>query len=125
MSGEDKIAYKLPLSLASFFYVRKPWDDHLKASNIGIGAATRSGSRQGHAWLSGSISLAYLGQGRLDIAAEYTLTMLTMCADMGDQWGESMANNMLGRSAISPGRSPSSLEHYQRANLPSRKLNDE
>ena len=113
--GEGDIAWKLPLALWAFFYLRKHWDDHIATHRVGIDIAERTGNRQGRAWLLGSVSLAYSDRHQFDLAVEHATHALDLCVELGDRWGEGTANNILGDIAFLIGDYIASLGHCERA----------
>jgi hypothetical protein len=64
--GENEIAWKTPVALASFFELRKPWADWITAGQIAVDAARCVGDLQGEAWVLNGLCAPYRGLGRLD-----------------------------------------------------------
>jgi DNA-binding SARP family transcriptional activator/tetratricopeptide (TPR) repeat protein len=123
-SGLDDIAWKLPISLLDFFYLRKPWNEWTTASDIGLAAARHGESGFGEAAILTSLGIAHYDFRLFQTAIDHLQQALKVWHVIGFPAGESVTLPTLGAAYRDTGRLGEAIECLQRARLISRKIGD-
>lgn len=93
---EHVVAWKLPLTLWSYFTLRKPWNDWLATHQIGLASARHLDDRYGEAWLINNVGTAYRQLGKHHDALTHYQQALGLWQQTNDQWGQAHALNNIG-----------------------------
>jgi DNA-binding SARP family transcriptional activator/tetratricopeptide (TPR) repeat protein len=114
-AGLDDLAWQLPATLWSFFYLSKRWSDWTETHRIGLAAAKRLGDDYGEARMLHSLGTAAWNQQRPADAREYYERALLLWRRRGDRLGESQTMNNLGATLCDLRSFGSALRCYRRA----------
>lgn len=113
--GEDDIAWKLPVALATYFELRKPWADWIACGQAGAAAARRAGDRLGEAWALNGLCTPYRGTGQPGDALECLRRSLRIRRQTGDRQAEGATLNNIGSIYGELGRLGEALDCFQQA----------
>ncbi|WP_412543082.1 BTAD domain-containing putative transcriptional regulator [Longispora sp. K20-0274] len=94
--GLDELAWMLPVCVRAFFQLRSNWTDYVRAYQIGLDAARRSGSSYGEGRILNGLGIAYHALMRVDEALDCYRGAVAIRRADGDRWGEAMALANLG-----------------------------
>lgn len=114
-AGEYEIAWKLPLVLAIFFEVRKPWADWIACSRTGVAAARHAHDPHGEAWALSSLATAYRGLRRFEAALGCLRRSSRIRRETGDLQAEGAALNNIGTVYGDLGQFADAAEHFRLA----------
>jgi DNA-binding SARP family transcriptional activator len=113
-TGNDDLAWKLPVAMQGFFDLRRFWDDWLACATIGVAAARSCGDPAGQAWALDCLGHAASGLGRLEDALDCYLKARAIRRETGDRWGESANSiNNIGCTYGDLGRFDLALSCFQ------------
>jgi DNA-binding SARP family transcriptional activator len=113
--GEDAIAWKLPVTLASYLDICRPLADWVAAGHTAVRAARRVGDLRGEAWLLSQLCSPYAGLGRFDDALDCLHRALRIRTEIGDRRAEGSTLNNLGAAYGGQGRFEDSIRYFRRA----------
>jgi tetratricopeptide (TPR) repeat protein len=94
--GADVIAWQLPCSLLTFYYLRKHWDDWISTHQLAVRAAVRTGDRAAQARVLNGLGVAYSDVDRLDEAVTCHVEAQPLFGEVGDLRGQAWNLNNLG-----------------------------
>ncbi|WP_021593714.1 tetratricopeptide repeat protein [Actinomadura welshii] len=95
-TGRDEMASRLPVAMAGFFLLRKPWNDWISSHEIGLAGALRSGDRHGEAWLRCHLALAERELRRSAPALTDAREASVLFRKLGDPSGLAFADTVCG-----------------------------
>ena len=113
-SGQDDVAWKLPVASWSFFVLRKPWADWIACARIALGGARRTGDRFGEAWVLNGLGLAYAGRQPAQ-AVDCFQQALRVRYEIADRVGAAAVLNNLGAAHWTLRRFDDGLDCFQQA----------
>ncbi|MFT7841212.1 tetratricopeptide repeat protein [Saccharothrix sp. BKS2] len=113
--GEHSLAWRLPVALWGFFFLRKHWRDWITALTTGLASARAIGDRRGEAWTLHSLREAHFSMHRTGEAPEYGRQALDLFREVGDGWGIREALSNLGYAHRLQGRPDEALAHLDEA----------
>lgn len=113
--GEDAVAWKLQIALASYLEIRRPWADWVTAGETAVKAAQRAGDLRGEAWLLNQLGHPYMGLGRFDDALDCLQRALNIRMKIGDRRAEGSTLNNIGAICGDLGRFEDSIRYFDRA----------
>jgi tetratricopeptide (TPR) repeat protein/transcriptional regulator with XRE-family HTH domain len=95
-SGQHAMAWQLPNAAWSYFALRKPWAEWIRACQAGLTGAQRGRDKTGEAWMLSSLSAAYNDLGRYEESRDCCVRALDIRRQLGDQHGECSCLHNLG-----------------------------
>jgi tetratricopeptide (TPR) repeat protein len=113
--GEHSIAWRLPVALWGFFFLRKYWRDWIGGLSIGLTSARTIGDRRGEAWVLHSLREAHFSMHQPEDATTYVRQALTIFRDIDDQLGVREALSNLGYAHRLHGRPHEALDDLNQA----------
>jgi DNA-binding SARP family transcriptional activator len=114
-AGLHDIAWQLPATLWSFFYLSKRWADWTSTHTTGLASARRCADGHGEARMLHSLGTAAWNQGLLDEARGHYDGALAIWRRRGDRLGESQTLNNLGATLCAQRAFGEALVCYRRA----------
>jgi len=114
-AGLHDIAWQLPATLWSFFYLSKRWADWTSTHTIGLASARRCADEHGEARMLHSLGTAAWNQGLLDEARDHYDRALAIWRRREDRLGESQTLNNLGATLCAQQAFDEALVCYRRA----------
>jgi tetratricopeptide (TPR) repeat protein len=117
-AGLHDIAWQLPATLWSFFYLSKRWADWTGTHTTGLASARRctgEHGEHGEARMLHSLGTAAWNQGRLDEARDHYDRALAIWRRHDDRLGESQTLNNLGATLCARQEFDEALVCYRRA----------
>ncbi len=114
-AGLHDIAWQLPATLWSFFYLSKRWADWTGTHTVGLASARRCGDEHGEARMLHSLGTAAWNQGLLDEARGHYDRALAIWRRREDRLGESQTLNNLGATLCARREFDAALACYGRA----------
>jgi tetratricopeptide (TPR) repeat protein len=114
-SGRHDLAWKLAVSLVTFFYLRKYRTDWLTTVSVALDSARRIGDQQGEAWSLLCIGGALEDLHRSEEAITFYQQSLNQWQAAGDSYGEIMALSDLSEACHHVGQHQESIEYGERA----------
>ncbi|WP_433326004.1 BTAD domain-containing putative transcriptional regulator [Spirillospora sp. CA-294931] len=94
-TGHDEVAWKLPFTLWSYFYVSTRWDDWIASHHLALQVARRSGERYGESLLLTSLANAHREIHRHDEAFDRFHEAIALSQEIGEPWVEAAARTLL------------------------------
>jgi tetratricopeptide (TPR) repeat protein len=122
--GADEVAWKLPVALVTFFYLRSHRANRLTTTLIAVDAARRAEDRYGQAWSLICVGGAFEDLRRFEEAIDSYEKSLAICREIADRQGEGMSLENLASSHREIGRDVEALEFGQRALAIWREIDD-
>jgi tetratricopeptide (TPR) repeat protein len=113
--GLHDIAWQLPATLWSFFYLSKRWADWTGTHTVGLASARLRGDEHGEARMLHSLGTAAWNQGLLDEARSHYDGALAIWRRREDRLGESQTLNNLGATLCARQEFDQALMCYRRA----------
>jgi tetratricopeptide (TPR) repeat protein len=113
--GEDAVAWKLPVALASYLEIGQAWADWVTAGRTAVSAAQRAGDLRGEAWLLSQLSFPQVGLGRFDDALDSLQRSLRIREEIGDRRGQGSTLNNIGAVYGDLERFEDSIPYVRRA----------
>ncbi|MFL6125122.1 tetratricopeptide repeat protein [Actinophytocola sp.] len=113
--GLHDIAWQLPATLWSFFYLSKRWADWTGTHTVGLASARLRGDEHGEARMLHSLGTAAWNQGLLDEARGHYDGALAIWRRSEDRLGESQTLNNLGATLCARQEFDQALTCYRRA----------
>lgn len=113
--GLPTIAWKLPMALWDFFYLRKHWSDWISTHQLGLHAAQQANDPNGWAWIQTSIANAYWEVRRYPEALDAAQHALRIWRELGDTWCEGIALHLLACAYQGLQRFSEGVDHYRQA----------
>lgn len=95
-SGHHDVAWRIPVAMTVYCYVRKPWDDWITSHEIGLAAAARSREPFGEAAILTGLGAVNYELRQYREAVGHLEQAVTRWRDLGHAWGEAIAMNILG-----------------------------
>jgi tetratricopeptide (TPR) repeat protein len=95
-AGYDDVAWRIPVAMTVYCYVRKPWDDWIASHEIGLAAAERSGEPFGEAAILTGLGAVTYELRQYEVAVAHLERARTRWRDLGHLWGEAITLNILG-----------------------------
>jgi DNA-binding SARP family transcriptional activator/tetratricopeptide (TPR) repeat protein len=111
-TGDDDIAWKLPVASWSYLVLRKPWADWIACARIALDAARRCRDRFAEAWVLNGLGLAYAGRDPEEAVGCYRQA-LRIRHEIGDRLGEAAVLTNLGAAQWALGRFDDGLSCFQ------------
>ena len=118
------LAWQLPVSLWTFFDLRKYWTDWLDTYRIGLDAARRIGDRNGESRILNGLGIAHHDLNRNEEALTYYRQALAVRVSSGDRIGQATALGNIGNVLQNLGRNDEAFAQYQQALAISRAIGD-
>ncbi len=112
-TGNDVIAWQLPVALRGYFDLRKPWADWIAAASTGLAAARRTGDGSGQAWALSCLAAPYYDLRRFEDALACDQDALKFRREIGDRRGEGATLNNLGCTYLELRRFEDALGCFQ------------
>lgn len=122
--GADDVAWKLPVALVTYFYLRRHRTNRLTTTLVAVDAARRAADRYGQAWSLICVGGALEDLRRFDEAIDSYQQSLAICREITDRQGEGMSLENLASSHREIGREAEALEFGQRALVIWREIDD-
>jgi DNA-binding SARP family transcriptional activator/DNA-binding XRE family transcriptional regulator len=113
--GAHAIAWKLPVALWDFYYLRSHWTDWIASHQAGLICAQRDNDSEGEAGVLTSLAHAYLEAAEPRLALDTAQRALCIWRAIGHPWGEGMALHVAGGAHKALGQLPESIDTYQQA----------
>ena len=123
-AGLHDTAWKLPVALLDYFYLRKPWNEWTTAMDVGLAAARRGGDGFGEAALLTSLGVACYDFRKFPDAIGHLRQALTAWHAVGFPAGESVTLPALGAAYRDTGRLAEAVECLHRSQRISRQIGD-
>ena len=95
-AGEDTVAWKLQVALASYLEICRPWAEWVAVGQTAVKAAQRAGDLKGEAWLLNQLGHPYTGLGRFDDALDCMQRALRIRTETGDRRAQGSTLNNIG-----------------------------
>jgi tetratricopeptide (TPR) repeat protein len=123
-SGRDRVAMRLPLSLAEYLSWRRRFDDWIAVTTVSLDAARRLGDQRGEGDALTILGMALLQVRRFDDAITACQDAATICHDTNDRHSEAAALTNLGIALREMGRFDDAITACQDAATICRDTND-
>lgn len=94
--GFDDVAWRIPVAMTVYCYVRKPWDDWITSHEIGLAAARRSREPFGEAAILTGLGAVTYELRKYEEAVGHLEQARIRWQELGHQWGEAITLNILG-----------------------------
>jgi len=108
VTGEDEIAWRLPVALRNFFQLRMPFADWITTYEIALAAAQRLKDGSGKAAVLGGLGGAYHYLGRREEAIDHHRQALAIHREIGSQEGQA-------KDLVNLGGTHADLEQFDEA----------
>jgi DNA-binding SARP family transcriptional activator len=95
-TGRHGAAWRLPIALFGYFYLRKPWAAWLAATRIGLACARKAGDGLGEAATLTSLGIAHFDLRQFEAAIGHLTEALPIVRAIGHRAGEAIALTVLG-----------------------------
>lgn len=115
--GHHDIAWRLPLTLWTFFFLRGPWTDRSEALRGGLASARLLGDDRGVAYVLGGLGYASQNRWRFEESAELFTAACEVFTRVGDVRGEAWALHGLGYACRRLQRYREAVAHHRRSVL--------
>ncbi|MEU8305747.1 tetratricopeptide repeat protein [Actinomadura sp. NPDC048955] len=115
--GHHDIAWRLPLALWAFFFLRGPRTDWSEALRSGLASARLLGDERGIAYVLGGLGYASQNRWRFQESAELFTTACEVFSRLGDVRGEAWALHGLGYACRRLQRYREAVAHHRRSVL--------
>lgn len=102
--GEHATAWKLPVLMWTYFYIRKRWSDWISTHRTGLVAAERVHDQSAKGWLLMKLGLAYRDMRRFETALDHLRQAMAIWLQVGFRWGEGMCLHNIGKANLGLGR---------------------
>jgi len=112
-AGEDTVAWKLQVALASYLEICRPWAEWVAAGQTAVKAAQRAGDLRGEASLLNQLGHPYMALGRFDEALDCMHRALRIRTEIGDRWAQGSTLNNIGAIYGELGRIDDSIRYYR------------
>ncbi len=119
-----ELAWKLPVSLLSFFDLRKHWTDWLHTYRIGLDATRRLGDQKGESRILNGLGIAHHDLNRNEEALGYYREALTVRRASGDRLAQTATLGNIGNVLQNLGRNDEAFATYEEAIAISREIGD-
>jgi tetratricopeptide (TPR) repeat protein len=123
-SGQDEVAWQLPVLLRSIYVTQNPFEDWVETSSTGLKAAERVADLAAQGEVLDSLGKAYLQSHRLHEAEECHTRALRVRVEIGDGYGEMVSVNALGLLDWRRRRLTPAIERFGRCLEIARSLGD-
>ena len=123
-AGQHAMAWGIPAALWSFYTLRKPWDEWIASSRIGLAAARHLHDRHGEAATLNSLALAYYDLRRFPEALDHCQQVLAITREAGDRQGEGASVINLGTMYMRLHRLDEALRCYEQSLVICREIAD-
>jgi tetratricopeptide (TPR) repeat protein len=114
-TGQDDIAWKIPVAMSVYCYVRKPWTDWIASHEIGLAAARRSREPFGEAAILTGLGAAEYERRQYQRAVDHLDQARSLWHDIDHQWGEAITLNILGSANRDLGRFKQAITCFDQA----------
>ncbi len=115
--GHHDIAWRLPLALWTFFFLRTAWTDWYEALRTGLASARVLGDDRGIAYALGGLGYACQSRWRFEESAELFTAACKVFSRLGDVRGEAWALHGLGYACRRLQRYREAVAHHRRSML--------
>ncbi|MFL6120747.1 ATP-binding protein [Actinophytocola sp.] len=95
-AGYDDVAWRIPVAMTVYCYVRKPWDDWITTHEIGLAAAERGREPFGEAAILTGLGAVNYELRQYRAAVAHLERACARWRELGHEWGEAIALNILG-----------------------------
>ncbi|MGW5053947.1 ATP-binding protein [Actinokineospora sp. NPDC004072] len=113
--GEYEAAWKLPVGLWNFLYLRKRWSSWIACHQMGLEAARECEDRFGEAWVLNNLAMAFRELRRFDEARNALDRALEVRRGVGDRIGEAWTLTSLGFLESDEGHYEEAAHRFQQA----------
>ncbi|CNF50131.1 Regulatory protein AfsR [Mycobacterium tuberculosis] len=113
--GHHDIAWRLPLALWAFFFLRSPWTDWIDVLRTGLASARLIGDDRGIAYALGGLGYASQGRWRFGEAEDLLTAARDVFVRLGDGRGEAWALHGLGQACRRLQRFREAVAHHRRS----------
>ncbi|MGP4022594.1 ATP-binding protein [Actinomadura sp. 3N407] len=111
----DDIAWRLPLALWSFFFLRRPWTDWVATYQSGLDAAKRFGDQGGEAYTLGGLGYAHQDRQNFEASLGCLERSLNIFQEINDRNGEAWALHGTGNAFRGLRRFGEAIERHRQA----------
>ena len=123
-SGSFAIAWKLPLALFGFFYLRKHWSDWLTTCEVGLTAAYNLDDTRAEAWALAGLGFAHYDLRQFNEAIDCLRKSETLAGTVGEPWSHAVTLTGLGAALRDVSQYDDALGCLMRALSRWRKIGD-
>ncbi|TDD69610.1 tetratricopeptide repeat protein, partial [Actinomadura rubrisoli] len=123
--GHHDIAWRLPLALWRFFFLRSPWTDWIEALRTGPDSARCPGDERGVAYALGGLGYVSQSRWRFEESANFFRAARDLFVQVGDRRGEAWALHGLGYACRRLRRFSEAIELHERSLGLSRAVGDQ
>lgn len=113
--GHHDIAWRLPLVLWAFFFLRSPWTDWIGTLRTGLASARLIGDDRGIAYALGGLGFASQSSWRFEEAEDFLTAARDVFVRTGDRRGEAWALHGLGQACRRLQRFREAVAHHRRS----------
>ncbi|WP_165958936.1 tetratricopeptide repeat protein [Actinomadura sp. KC345] len=113
--GHHDIAWRLPLALWTFFFLRSPWTDWIEALRTGLASAEHLGDDRGIAYALGGLGYAGQQRWRFEESVGFFTASRDVFHRIGDRRGEGWALHGLGYACRRLQRFSEAVAHHGRS----------
>jgi len=113
--GHHDIAWRLPLALWAFFFLRSPWTDWIDTLRTGLASARLIGDDRGIAYALGGLGYASQCSWRFEDSHDFLTAARDVFLRIGDPRGEAWALHGLGQACRRLQRFREAVAHHRRA----------
>ncbi|MFG2091466.1 tetratricopeptide repeat protein [Spirillospora sp. NPDC048824] len=113
--GHHDIAWRLPLALWTFFFLRSPWTDWIEALRTGLASAEHIGDDRGIAYALAGLGHAGQHRWRFEESVGFFTASRDVFHRIGDRGGEAWALHGLGYACRRLQRFREAVIHHRRS----------
>ncbi|NKZ03912.1 tetratricopeptide repeat protein [Actinomadura latina] len=113
--GHHDIAWRLPLALWAFFFLRSPWTDWIGTLRTGLASARQIGDDRGIAYALGGLGFASQNSWRFEESHDFLTAARDVFVRIGDRRGEAWALHGLGQACRRLQRFREAVAHHRRS----------
>ncbi|NVI87925.1 tetratricopeptide repeat protein [Actinomadura sp. BRA 177] len=122
--GHHDIAWRLPLALWAFFFLRSPWTDWIDALRTGLASARLIGDDRGIGYALGGLGYASQSRWEFEESADLFTAARDTFVGVGDARGEAWALHGLGYACRRLQRFREAVAHHRRSVRLAREIGD-
>lgn len=123
--GHHDIAWRLPLALWTFFFLRSPWTDWIEALRTGLASAEHLGDDRGIAYALGGLGYASQYRWRFADSVDFFTASRDVFVRIDDRRGEAWALHGLGYACRRLHRFRDAIHHHERSVRLAREAGDQ
>jgi tetratricopeptide (TPR) repeat protein len=113
--GFHTIAWKLPIAIWGFFFLRRHWPDWMISHGVGPVAARHVHDQIGEIHILVALGLGFRVNRRYREAIHHLTDALEIARKSGDRWGEGLTWHDIGTVYSATGRFADAVEHHRQS----------